>query len=203
MQITVECQKRPEGINPRALRRQGLIPAALYGHNGTESISLTVPEKEAYQLLKKASVNNTLIDLNIPEVSWTGKALIREVQTHPWKRTLYHLSFFSVGAQESVEVTVPLHITGEAAGVKKGGVLEQMMTEITVQCPPDLIPETVDINVSDFEVGTNLHLGELILPEGVVAIGDNEQIVFAIVTPAKVSETAELEEEEEEATLEA
>ena len=196
MQITVECQKRPEGINPRALRRQGLIPAALYGHNGTESISLTLPEKQAYQLLKKASVNNTLIDLNIPEVSWTGKALIREVQTHPWKKTLYHLSFFSVGAQESVEVTVPLHITGEAAGVKKGGVLEQMMTEITVQCPPAGIPETIDVNVSDFEMGTNLHLGELVLPEGVVAIGDSEQMVFAIVAPAKVSETAELEEGE-------
>ena len=195
MQITVECQKRPEGINPRALRRQGLIPAALYGHQGTESISLTVPEKEAYQLLKKASVNNTLIDLNIPEVSWTGKALIREVQAHPWKRTLYHLSFFSVGAQESVEVKVPLQMTGEAAGVKKGGILEQMMTEITVQCPPDRIPETVEIDVSNFEVGTNLHLGDLVLPEGVAAIGDTEQIVFAIVTPAKVSEAVSSEEE--------
>ena len=195
MQITVECQKRPEGINPRALRRQGLIPAALYGHQGTESISLTVPEKEAYQLLKKASVNNTLIDLNIPEVSWTGKALIREVQAHPWKRTLYHLSFFSVGAQESVEVRVPLQMTGEAVGVKKGGILEQMMTEITVQCPPDRIPETVEIDVSNFEVGTNLHLGDLVLPEGVAAIGDTEQIVFAIVTPAKVSEAVSSEEE--------
>ena len=96
MSVTIECQKRPQATKPGALRRQGLIPAALYGHNGTESIALTVNEKDAYTLLKQASVNKTIIDLSIPEMSWQGKALIREVQAHPWKKTLYHLSFFYV-----------------------------------------------------------------------------------------------------------
>ena len=94
MSVTIECQKRPEGINPRALRRQGLIPASLYGHKGTESLSLTVKEKDALTLLKQASVNETLVDVNISDLDWQGKAVIREVQSHPWKRTLYHLSFF-------------------------------------------------------------------------------------------------------------
>ncbi len=96
MSLTIECQKRPEGINPRALRRQGLIPAALYGHNGTESISLTVDAKEANTLLKHASADNRVVDVSIPELSWNGKARIQEVQSHPWKKTLYHLSFFYV-----------------------------------------------------------------------------------------------------------
>ena len=100
MSIAVECQKRPEGSKPRALRRQGLIPAALYGHNGAESVSLTVKSKDAETLLKNASINNTLIDVNIPDISWNGKAIIREVQAHPWKKTLFHLSFFSVSAGE-------------------------------------------------------------------------------------------------------
>jgi large subunit ribosomal protein L25 len=96
MQVTVECQKRAEGSKPGALRREGLIPATLYGHKGAESVSLVLKEKEAINLLKKASVNHTLIDLTIPDLSWSGKALIREVQAHPWKKTLYHLSFFYV-----------------------------------------------------------------------------------------------------------
>jgi large subunit ribosomal protein L25 len=99
MSITVECQKRPEGSKPNALRRQGLIPATLYGHNGAESVSLTLDAKEATTLLRKASVNKTAIDLTIPDLSWQGKALIREAQVHPWKKTLYHLSFFYVASE--------------------------------------------------------------------------------------------------------
>ena len=96
MSVSIECKKRPEGSKPKALRREGLIPASLYGHNGAESISLIVNLKDAQILLKKASVNETLVDVNIPDMSWNGKALIREVQAHPWKRNLYHLSFFYV-----------------------------------------------------------------------------------------------------------
>ena len=75
-------------------RREGLIPASLYGHKGNQSVSLTVKEKDAVVLLKQAAVNKTVIDVTIPELSWTGKALIREVQAHPWKKNLFHISFF-------------------------------------------------------------------------------------------------------------
>lgn len=95
MAITVESQKRPEGSKPNALRRSGLIPANLYGHNGTESISLVVDAKVVERLLKKAAVNKTKIELNIPELQWTGTTVLREVQTHPAKGTPYHLSFFA------------------------------------------------------------------------------------------------------------
>ncbi len=188
MTITVECKKRPEGINPRALRRDGLIPAALYGHNGAESVSLVLGAKEATTLLKNASVNNTLVDLTIPDLSWNGKALIREVQTHPWKRTLYHLSFFSVSADSTLELVVPITLVGTAAGVKLGGVMEQMITELKISCFPDRIPETIDIDVSSFEAGSNLHVRELVLPEGVKALEDPENLVFSIVAATKEAE---------------
>ena len=201
MSITIECQKRPEGSKPRALRRQGLIPAALYGHKGAESVSLTMNRKDAQVLLKNASVNNTLVDINIPDLSWSGKAIIREVQAHPWKRTLFHLSFFSVSAGETLEVVVPINLVGEAAGVKGGGILEQILTEFNVSCIPSNIPESIDIDVANFGLGTNLTVGEVVLPEGVTVIEDPERIVFSIVTPSKmVSETAE--EATEEVTAE-
>jgi large subunit ribosomal protein L25 len=185
MQVSVECQTRPEGINPRALRRQGLIPAALYGHNGAESISLTVKEKDALNLLKKASVNNTLIDVNIPELEWNGKALIREVQSHPWKRSLYHVSFFSITSQDKVQVSVPLKLVGESLVLKQGGIIEQVISEINVSCPPANIPEVIEVDLSNLEIGVNLHISELVLPEGVTCLDEGEVTILAIIAPKK------------------
>ncbi|MBD2450373.1 50S ribosomal protein L25 [Nostoc sp. FACHB-152] len=95
MTVTVESQKRPEGSKPNALRRSGLIPANLYGHNGTESISLVIDAKVVERLLKKAAVNKTEIELSIPELQWTGKTVLKEVQVHPAKGTPYHISFYA------------------------------------------------------------------------------------------------------------
>ncbi|WP_353929441.1 50S ribosomal protein L25 [Okeanomitos corallinicola TIOX110] len=98
MAIAVESQKRPEGSKPKALRRSGLIPANLYGHNGTESISLVIEAKTVERLLKQAAPNKTEVVLNIPELEWSGSTVIREVQVHPAKGTPYHLSFFATKA---------------------------------------------------------------------------------------------------------
>ncbi|WP_013321269.1 50S ribosomal protein L25/general stress protein Ctc [Gloeothece verrucosa] len=190
MQVTIECQKRPEGSKPNALRRQGLIPAALYGHKGTESISLTVKEKDAQVLLKKASVNNTLVDVNIPDVPWSGKALIREVQIHPWKRSVYHLSFFSVAAHGKIEVVVPLHLVGEAAGVKQGGLIEQVISSIAVDCLPESIPEAIDIDLGPLGIGDSVSIGDLKLPEGVTCLDDPSQLILSVIAPRKGGDEA-------------
>lgn len=185
MQLTIECQKRPEGVNPRALRRQGLIPAALYGHKGTESVSLTVNEKDALVLLKNASVNNTLVDVNVPEMPWRGKALIREVQAHPWKKNLFHLSFFSIAAHGKLEVVIPVRVVGESSGVKLGGLLEQSVTELDVQCLPDRIPESIEVDISNLGIGESVSVKDLPLPEGVSALTDADRIVLSIMAPQK------------------
>jgi large subunit ribosomal protein L25 len=196
MQVTVECQKRPEGSKPKALRREGSIPAALYGHNGTESISLIINEKDASTLLRKASINNTLIDLKVSDVPWNGKVLIREVQAHPWRKTLYHLSFFSVASHDRIEVSVPLTLVGNAAGVKQGGLIEQMKTELSVQCSPDRIPESIEINVADMEIGATLLVKDLALPSGVVALDEPDSSILAILAPTKIEEEPEAEAQE-------
>ncbi|BAW96263.1 ribosomal protein L25 [[Synechococcus] sp. NIES-970] len=96
MSLTIECQARPEGINPRALRRDGLLPVNLYGHKGADSDVFVVNYKEALNLLKKATPNETVIEVKTP--GWSGSAVIREIQSHPWKRNLLHLSFFHTEA---------------------------------------------------------------------------------------------------------
>ncbi len=194
MSLTVECKTRSVGTKPRALRREGLIPVALYGHSGAESVSLTMSAKEAQVLLKKAAINNTLVDLKIPDLSWNGKAIIREVQAHPWKRTLYHLSFFSVSGDKKVNLVVPLKLQGEAKGIKQGGIIEQNLTELQISCAADKIPEDITIDMTNFDIGTNLIVADVVLPEGVTALDDAEQTLFSIVAPAKISEEVTTEE---------
>lgn len=203
MQVTVECNQRPEGSKPKALRRDGLIPAALYGHNGAESISLTIGAKAVEQLLKDCSVNNTLVSLTIPELSWTGKTLLREVQSHPWKPLVYHLSFFAISAQDSVEVTIPLDFVGESAGVKlAGGLLDPVITELQVKCAPDSIPEKIEVDVSGLTVGHALHINELVLPDGVTPmITDGSQVVVSVLGRQKSDEGDSESEETEVATV--
>lgn len=199
MPLTVECQKRPEGSKPKALRRSGEIPANLYGHKGTESISLVINAKTVEQLLKKASVNNTLVDLNITDVPWRGKALLRELQVHPAKGTPYHLSFFAVAGHGDTNVEVRLRFVGTAVGVKQeGGFLDTVVTELQVSCAPENIPEVIEIDVSNMQIGDSLRIHELVLPEGVTALGEAEQVVVSVSQP-QISAAAEEEAEAEAA----
>lgn len=187
MELTVECQKRVPGSKAGALRREGRMPAVLYGHKGAESVALTLDSKDAETLVKKASLNNTLIQVKVPDLPWSGKALLREVQTHPWRRSIYHISFFSIAAQDSLEVTVPINFVGEAIGVKMGGgALDTVLTELQVQCDPEAIPETIEVDVSEFQVGDSVHVSELKLPKGVVALGEPERVVVSVL-PGRVS----------------
>lgn len=206
MELTVECQKREPGSKPRALRRSGLIPANLYGHKGVESISLTLNAKTVENLLKQATVNNTVIQLNITDMSWRGKTLLREVQKHPAKGYPYHLSFFAVAGQESVDVEVPLHFVGDAVGVKQeGGVLDPVLTELQVQCAPDNIPDVIEVDVSQLHLNDTLYVHQLVLPEGITALGEPERNVVTIIPSTMRAESEAIAEEtagaEETATL--
>lgn len=195
MELTIECQKREAGSKPNALRRSGLIPAVLYGHNGTESISLTIKAKTVETMLKEAVVNNTLITLNIPDLSWNGTTLLREVQKHPWKNNTYHLSFFAVSAEDTIEANVPVHLVGEAKGVKTGGgVLDPVMTEFTVQCRSNNIPDAIEVDVSGLDIGEHLLVSQVILPEGVTTSLEPEQPVVTVLPPRVNAEVTEGEE---------
>jgi len=188
MELKIDCQPRPEGSKPNSLRRAGQLPAVLYGHKGAESIALTIPMKQAELMLRDASLNNTLIQVNIPDLSWTGKALLREVQTHPWRGTPYHISFFAVAAQDSLEVDVPLHFVGIAKGIKEGGgSLDPSLSSLHVKCAPDSIPEQIEIDVSDLGVGDALHIGEITLPPGVIALGEPSRTVVSVLSGGRDS----------------
>lgn len=182
MEFTIECQARPEGSKPNSLRRSGKLPAVLYGHKGNESISLVIDSKAAEVLLRDASINNSLIQVTIPELSWNGKALLREVQTHPWRGTPYHVSFFAVADHGSLEVDVPLHFVGTAKGIKEGGgSLDPSMNSLRVKCLVEAIPDFIEVDVTALNVGESLQVNQLTLPAGVEALNDPGRVVVIVL----------------------
>lgn len=202
MEFTIECEPRESGVNPRKLRRMGKLPAVLYGHEGTESVSLSVPLALAERMLTAVEVNNTLINVKVPELSLDCQSLLRDVQTHPWKSNLYHLSFFAIAGQDSVTVTVPVNCVGDPIGVKQdNGSLDFVLTSLELQCEPQSIPEVIDIDISGLNVGDAIHVNELILPKGVTSAGEGNRVVVSVLAPSGAS--AADDETEEAATSEA
>jgi large subunit ribosomal protein L25 len=186
MELVLECTTRPDGSKPNALRRSGQIPAVLYGHKGAESTELTVEAKAVERLLKKASVNNTLIDLQVSDGEGSGKALLREVQTHPWKGYVYHLSFFSIANQQSLDISVPVRLVDEAEcpGLKVGsGSIDQSMAKLKVRCAAGVIPDHIDVSLAGVEVGQMKHVSDLTMPDGVEALDKPDNVIVTILAP--------------------
>lgn len=182
MEYTIECQTRPEGSKPNALRRDGKLPAVLYGHQGAESLSLVVDAHAIEKLLRDASINNSLVQVSVPDISWNGQALLREVQMHPWRGTPYHVSFFAVANHGALDINVPLHFVGTAKGVKQnGGSLDPSMSSLHVKCVAESIPEQIEIDVTDLDVGDALNVSQISLPAGVVAVDDADRVVVSVL----------------------
>jgi large subunit ribosomal protein L25 len=203
MDLTIDCTQRASDEKPKQLRREGTLPAVLYGHDGSNSLALKLSNYQAEALLRKATVNKSVITVNVTDVPWKGKVILREVQRHPWKNKLHHLSFFSIAAQSEIEVSMPIHFVGEAVGVTdRGGTLDTVMTEIQLKCPPDAIPQSLEVDVSGLDVGDALHVGEIKLPKGSSVSADPEQLVVSVLAP-RVAETDDVAETAEAETAEA
>jgi large subunit ribosomal protein L25 len=181
MPLTIECQSRSEKTNPRAIRRDGRVPATIYGHKGAESTAITINTKEAIALLRHAVINNTLIDVKVTDGDFNGITILREVQYHPYKDDIYHISFFSIAAQSKIEVSIPVSFVGVPVGVKVGGgIMEVLMNEVKVSCPPTGIPLAFEVDISDLDVGQGVHVSDIVLPEGVTVISDGTPLLVTI-----------------------
>jgi large subunit ribosomal protein L25 len=187
MQLTLNCNSRPDGINPRALRRSGRIPGTVYGHQGSESTAISLDAKDVEILLRKANTNNTLIELSINDGGFKGVTLLREVQKHPYKNAVYHLSFFAIAAQTKVAVNIPLKFVGTPIGVKTGGLVEILLNRLQVSCPPGSVPDHIDVEVAHLAEGKGIYAGDITLPEGVTLTTDATPLVYTVAVGRKSS----------------
>lgn len=188
------------GKKTRFLRRQGIIPAHLFGHN-LKSLALACQTAELMQILAQAGTT-TLLNLKIDGEKRPRKVLIREVQKDVFGRQLLHVDFYQVKLTEKIKADIPIILIGEAPALKlKGRFLMQTLDSLSVECLPDKLPPEVRIDLSPLEeVEQAIHVKDLELDHDVTVANDPDQLIV------KVSEkvVAEIEEEviEEEAEIE-
>lgn len=171
----------------RKLRQTGEIPAVIYGH-GREPQSLSLNARETERLLSRISAAATVIELSLD--GKVARTLIREIQRHPFKRHILHIDFQELVAGESINVRCPIVYVGVPEGVRlEGGILDQIMHELSIAVDPSNIPNHIDVDVSSLKVGKSLHVADLELPAGVKAMDDPGMTVCVVASP-KVAEEA-------------
>jgi large subunit ribosomal protein L25 len=167
----------------RRLRAVGNIPAVLYGH-GEANVSLSVPADQLSAAIRHGTHLVTL------EGEITDTALIREVQWDSLGIGVLHVDFTRVRAGESVELSITVELRGEAPGTKEGGIIEQLLYSVDIDCPVAAIPEKFEIRLNALALGGTIFVKDIPLPEGAKLLSDPEAVVVQCVTPMAVEEEA-------------
>jgi large subunit ribosomal protein L25 len=177
----------------RRLRRQGLIPGVLYGR--ATPVPIAVPERDLRAALTGPAGTHAVLDVTVDGGS-SHSAILKDFQVSVIRGTLTHIDLQEVRLDQPIQTSVAVHLVGDAIGVREGGVLSQVATEVRVEALPLEIPEHLDVDVSELGVGGTLRLAELTVPDGVTILDDLEGTVLATVTlPTRVEEP-EVEGEE-------
>lgn len=171
----------------RKIRQAGNIPAVIYGH-GREAQSLMINARDTDKLLKSIAISSTVIELSIDGKS--ARTLIREVQRHPFKRTITHIDFQELVAGETVSVHCPIVYVGVPEGVRlEGGLLDQIMHQLHIEVDPSAIPNHIDVDVSALKVGKSMHVSDLVLPAGIKVLDEAGTTVCIVQVPKVAVET--------------
>lgn len=187
----------------RALRRDNRIPVVLYGAGG-DPVPLSVDHIDALKKLENEAIYSHILTLNID-----GKqesAILKDLQRHPAKSIILHMDFMRVSKSEKIRVHVPLHFVNEdiCVGVKAGGVVTHVLVDIEIACLPSDLPEFIDVDLSDIDIGESIHLSDLVVPDGaeIVALAHDTEhdLLVASVQSGKSAEVDEEAVDDEEST---
>lgn len=197
---TTELEVRPRevlGKKVRALRRQGIIPGNIYGHN-VASVAVQVPTEDLRHILR-TSGRNDLVYLKL-DGQEARPTFVRDIQRNPVTDAILHVDFLQISLKEKVRLEVPIHLTGTSPAVETfGGILVASLDRISVEALPTEVPSHIEIDVSVLEtIDQSLHVRDLRLPQGVEVLTDPE-LVIAKVAPPAVEKVEEVVPEEGEA----
>jgi large subunit ribosomal protein L25 len=202
IKLQVRERERRGSADARRLRRAGYIPGVLYG-NGKKPYAICIPERELRRVLTGAAGLHAILDVVLEGQKSTHASILKDYQQDPLRGTLEHVDLMEVRLDKPIQAQVDIQLVGEPAGAKEGGVLSQVTREINVEALPLEIPEHIDLDVSDMQIGDTLRIADLPQREGVSYLDDPEETVLATVTmPTRVEEPEEVTEEGEEGALE-
>ncbi len=145
----------------KRMRMEGKIPGVLYGHKD-KTKRIFVLKKEIEKILEILRKETVTIDLKLKEKTYS--CLIKAIQHNPIDGKLLHIDFQHISKKEKIKTTIPIHLVGEAPGVKKGGLLDQHMYEVVIRCLPDHMPSHIDVDISNLDIGKTIHLKDIVIP---------------------------------------
>ncbi|WP_296402174.1 50S ribosomal protein L25/general stress protein Ctc [Psychrobacter sp.] len=182
----------------RRLRKQNLVPGIIYGGN-EEPTSIAIKNNELWKLLENEAFFSNILTIKLDGEE--QQAVIKDLQRHPSKGFPMHVDFQRIIKGQKIHMNVPVHLTGreEAPGVKAGGILSTLVTDIEIVCLPSNLPEYLEVDVSNLEIGESLHLTDIKLPEGVVIFElDTDEPVDRTVVNMQAPTVEEVDTDAEE-----
>jgi large subunit ribosomal protein L25 len=193
--VTLVAQPRQSRGTQAAkrLRKQGLVPAVVYGHK-EETLAVSLPADEVEKAIRHGI---RVVDLKADGKE--EKALIKEVQWDHLGVELLHVDFARVALDERIVVNVHLEIRGTAPGVTAGGILDQPIHDLSIECLAISIPESIRVNVGELQLGQTLKVRDLVMPPGVKAMTDPDAVVVQVIVPVAEPEAAPVAEAVEQA----
>jgi len=194
--ITLEVKERGADQlgtrNVKRLRRQGLIPGVLYGK---ATKAFVVGERELRIALTGPSGLNGIVDVVIEGQKTPHHAVLKDYQQHPVRGTITHVDFHEVRLDQPIQATVLVHLVGEAPGAKIGGVIQQVARELNVEALPSDVPEYVEVDVGQLNVGESLRLEEVAPVKGVTFLDPAETVIANCSMPRGLTEAEEAADE--------
>ena len=180
----------------KKFRRDGLIPAVVYGKN-KENLNINVNHLKLKQIFKSDAGENTIIEMQVEDSDIKKKVLLKEAHLDTLTSNPIHLVFYEIIESEKVKVSCPLKFTGKPEGVKNGGVIQTLANEVQVQCLPENIPNNIEIDIAQLEIGETFRVEDLTEVEGVDIVSNPNSTVLSILAPRLITETQEASSEEE------
>ncbi len=186
------------GKKVRFLRRQGITPVHLFGHD-TEPLALQCDRTQLEHVLTHSG-KTRLIGLKLDRAKKLRSVVVREVQKHPLSGEIIHVDFYQVSMTEKIKVDIPITLIGEAPALKsKGNVLVHELNRLNVECLPDRIPDNVQVDISSLaEADQSIHVKDILLGEGITVLDDPEHVIVrvALLTIEKVEKVEKVAEAE-------
>jgi large subunit ribosomal protein L25 len=192
IQLVAETREASNKGAARQVRRNGRIPAVMYGDGDPKSVS--VDAKEWATRFRYVS-SNTIVTLKIDDAE--QDVLVKDTQEDILSGRVNHIDFYAIKAGQKLHTQVPVHLDGIPHGVKEGGILEHKIEELEVVCLPQDLPTSFTVDISGLGVGDSMHVGEIEIPEGVEVRTDSNLTLVVVTHPKAIVEEEETEELEE------
>lgn len=199
-ELTVKKRERTGKTGAAKVRKDGMIPAVIYGR-GADPVSVEVSPEVLKKALSTESGRNTLLEINVENAdARPALSILKEVQTDPLTGMPKHLDFQSIDPDAPLTVEAPVNIVGKSQGIRDGGILEEIERTFRIKCLPERIPDGIEVDITELQIGDSLHVRDISFPEGLEVLNNPDDPVVMVIAPrAAISEAAQTEAGAEDA----